>query len=181
MYTSLVYLATVPGGWLADNFLGQRRSVFYGGILIMIGHIMLAIHGLAFFYAGLAFVVVGTGFLKPNISVIVGQLYGKTDARREAGFSIFYMGINMGAFIAPLICGWLAQSPQFRGILEGWGMDPVNSWHWGFGAAAVGMFCGLVQYLLTGHYLGDTGQKPSPPRDAAHGARNRRTLQIGPS
>src|SRR5688572_2774348 len=102
MYTSLVYLATVPGGWLADNFLGQRRSVLYGGIVIMLGHILLAFHGLPNFYSGLACIVIGTGLLKPNISVIVGQLYSSEDVRRDAGFSIFYMGINLGAFSAPL-------------------------------------------------------------------------------
>ncbi len=179
MYTSMVYLATVPGGWLADNFLGQRRSVLLGGIVIMIGHILLALHGINTFYAGLACVVIGTGLLKPNISVIVGQLYTQEDKRRDAGFSMFYMGINVGAFSAPLICGFLAQSPTCKAFLEGLDIDPARSWHWGFAAAAVGMFFGLVQYLLTGHKLGDAGLRPSNAGDPASVARSRRTLAIG--
>jgi POT family proton-dependent oligopeptide transporter len=178
MYTSMVYLSTVPGGWIADNVLGQRRSVFYGGIVIMIGHILLAMHGIAFFYAGLFAVVIGTGLLKPNISVIVGQLYTPEDQRRDAGFSIFYMGINIGAFTSPLVCGWLAQSQRFKEVLAGWGMDPMNSWHWGFGAAAVGMFFGLVQYLWTGSQLGSAGMVPTPPTSPAHAASRRRTLRV---
>jgi dipeptide/tripeptide permease len=178
MYTSLVYLATVPGGWLADNFLGQRKSVFYGGVVIMIGHVLLALHGLTFFYAGLGCIVVGTGLLKPNISVIVGQLYTQEDRRRDAGFSIFYMGINLGAFAAPIVCGGMAQNEWFKSLIEGWGFDPVNSWHWGFAAAAVGMFFGLVQYVLTGRHLGEAGLHPSPTTPAV-AAKNRRTLGIG--
>lgn len=157
MYTSMVYLAAVPGGWLADNLLGQRRAVLYGGMIIMLGHILLALHGLGFFYAGLCAVVIGTGFLKPNISVIVGALYDREDNRRDAGFSIFYMGINIGAFSAPLICGWFAQSDKFRELLLGYGLRAENSWHWGFGAAAVGMFFGLLQYVLTARNLGNAG------------------------
>jgi POT family proton-dependent oligopeptide transporter len=180
MYTSLVYLLSIPGGWLADNVLGQRRSVLYGGIVIMIGHILLAMHGTATFYAGLGCVILGTGLLKPNISAIVGQLYDQKDTRREAGFSIFYMGINIGAFIAPIVCGHLlAQSPSFQHRLESWGLDPRDSWHWGFGAAAVGMFLGLVQYVLTGRRLGDAGARPAPPRDAAEAVRRQRVLVIG--
>ncbi|MEL6429980.1 MAG: oligopeptide:H+ symporter [Planctomycetota bacterium] len=179
LYTSMVYLSTVPGGWLADNFLGARKSVFWGGVLIMIGHILLALHGLAFFYGGLAFVVLGTGLLKPCISAIVGDLYEEGDARRDAGFSIFYMGINIGAWAAPLVCGWLAESEQFREMLEGWGMDPKNSWHWGFGAAAVGMFFGLVQYILTSRDLGDAGLNPAPVRDAEDAKKRKRTLLLG--
>ncbi len=178
MYTSMVYLATVPGGWLADNFLGQRRSVLWGGVVIMTGHILLALHGLTFFYAGLACVVIGTGLLKPNISVMVGQLYAEKDVRRDSGFSIFYMGINIGAFTSPLACGWLAQNPAFREMLTGWGLDPANSWHWGFAAAAVGMFFGLVQYLATGRHLGEAGLHPTP-KTPEIAARNRRTLTIG--
>lgn len=179
MYTSLVYLMSIPGGWIADNLLGQRKSVFYGGIVIMIGHILLAMHGLPFFFSGLGCVILGTGLLKPNISAIVGQLYEEKDERRDSGFSIFYMGINMGAFSAPLVCGFLAQNPWFRKQLESWGMNPSNAWHWGFGAAAVGMFFGLVQYLATGKNLGDAGLKPAPPRDPDDTARRRRTFWIG--
>ncbi|MEM1247700.1 MAG: peptide MFS transporter [Acidobacteriota bacterium] len=161
VYTSMVYLMALPGGWLADNFFGQRRSVLYGGVIIMIGHILLAFHGLAFFYGGLFCVIIGTGLLKPNISAIVGQLYEPGDVRRDAGFSIFYMGINLGGFSAPLICGWFAQSERFREMLAGWGLEPETAWHWGFAAAAVGMFFGLVQYVLTGKGLGSAGLEPA--------------------
>ena len=161
VYTAMVYMLALPGGWIADNFLGQRKSVFLGGVIIMIGHVLLALHGIAFFYSGLILVVVGTGLLKPNISAIVGQLYEPGDARRDAGFSIFYMGINMGAFFAPLACGYLAQKEAFKSTLEGWGMNPQNSWHWGFGAAAVGMFFGLIQYVITGKNLGKAGLVPA--------------------
>ncbi len=179
MYTSLVYLVAVPGGWLADNFIGPRRAVLYGGVVIMTGHILLAMPSLLTFFLGLGCIVIGTGLLKPNISVIVGQLYSEEDRRRDAGFSIFYMGINIGAFSAPLICGFLAQSETFRGWLEGWGFDPVHSWHWGFGAAAVGMFFGLVQYVLTSHHMGEAGVAPNAPEDPALRAKNRRTLTVG--
>jgi POT family proton-dependent oligopeptide transporter len=179
MYTSLVYLVAVPGGWLADNFLGQRKAVLYGGIIIMAGHICLAFHGLVFFYAGLGLVIIGTGLLKPNISTIVGQLYSPQDQRRDSGFSIFYMGINMGAFLAPLICSWLAESDMFRDTLIGWGYNPANSWHWGFGAAAVGMFFGLVQYVAMGKHLGDAGMRPVTPASPEAAAANQKTLRIG--
>src|SRR5918993_5006752 len=106
LYTSMVYLLTLPGGWIADRWLGQRRGVLYGGILIASGHFSMAVPSLATFYLGLVLIVVGTGLLKGNVSVIVGQLYGKEDQRRDAGFSIFYMGINTGAFVAPIVCGY---------------------------------------------------------------------------
>ena len=132
-YTSMVYLMSLPGGWIADRLIGQRRAVLYGGILIASGHYALAIPALSTFYLGLVLVVLGTGLLKPNISVIVGQLYTEKDIRRDAGFSIFYMGINMGAFVGPLITGYLAQDVRFRGMIEGWGMDPNRA---GTGASA---------------------------------------------
>ncbi len=179
MYTAMVYLASVPGGWIADNLLGQRRAVLYGGIVIMLGHILLAMHGLVFFYSGLCCVVIGTGLLKPNISVIVGALYDEEDKRRDSGFSIFYMGINIGAFSAPLVCGFLAQSDKFKSMLLARGMDPVNSWHWGFGAAAVGMFFGLVQYLLTSRRLGEAGLLPAKGGDAEALQKARRTFFRG--
>jgi POT family proton-dependent oligopeptide transporter len=178
-YTALVYLTCLPGGWLADNYLGQRRSVLYGGTVIMTGHILLSLQGLACFYAGLACVIFGTGMLKPNISAIVGQLYDQKDNRRDSGFSIFYMGINIGAFLAPQVCAYLAQEEPFKSRLTGWGLDPTHSWHWGFGAAAVGMFFGLVQYVLTGRNLGEAGLRPAVPKNAEVAARNRRTLRIG--
>jgi POT family proton-dependent oligopeptide transporter len=179
MYTSLAYLACIPGGWLADNFLGQRKAVFYGGIVIMLGHILLAMHGLAFFYSGLLCVILGTGLLKPNISAIVGGLYDAKDARRDSGFSIFYMGINIGAFASPLVCGYLAQNPAWRSRLESMGLDPKTAWHWGFAAAAVGMFFGLLQYVWTGRELRQSGLQPAPVRDAADAAARARTLRNG--
>jgi len=178
-YTALVYMVTLPGGWLADRFLGQRKATLWGGMVIMLGHISLAIPSLESFYLGLGLIVVGTGLLKPNISVMVGQLYTPEDARRDAGFSIFYMGINLGAFIAPLVTGWLAQSDQFKGILAGMGVSAESSWHWGFGAAAVGMALGLVQYVLGWRHLGDAGLHPVRPESAEAQAALRRTLIIG--
>src|SRR5204863_37181 len=109
LYTSMVYMTSLPGGWIADRVVGQRRAVLYGGILIACGHFSMAFPALATFYIGLTLIVLGTGLLKGNVSVIVGGLYGPGDKRRDAGFSIFYMGINLGAFIAPLVCGYLGQ------------------------------------------------------------------------
>src|ERR1700693_5743476 len=123
-YTAAVFFMGIPGGWIADRLLGQRNAVLYGGILIAMGHYSLAIDSRPTFYAGLVLVVLGTGLLKPNVSAIVGQLYSADDNRRDAGFSIFYMGINMGAFFSPLVCGTLAERV---------------GWHWGFGAAGVGV------------------------------------------
>jgi dipeptide/tripeptide permease len=154
LYTAMVYITALPGGWIADRLIGQKKAVLIGAIVIMSGHISLMFHGVAPFYLGLFLIVIGTGFLKPNISALVGQLYAPDDARRDAGFSIFYMGINVGAFFSPLVCGFLAQSPRFKQIIEGMGFDPNGSWHWGFGAAAVGMGLGIVQYLLGSRALG---------------------------
>ena len=147
LYTSMVYLATLPGGWVADRLIGPRRAVLYGGILIAAGHFSMAVALLPLFYLGLFLIVIGTGLLKGNVSVIVGKLYSAGDNRRDAGFSIFYMGINLGAFIAPLICGYLGQQ--------------IN-WHLGFGAAGVGMTLGIIQYLLGAGNLGDAGVAPAP-------------------
>ena len=142
LYTSLVYLVNLPGGWIADRLLGQRRSVLMGGMIIAAGHFTMAVPSTTFFYIGLGFIVIGTGLLKPNISVMVGQLYPADDVRRDAGFTIFYMGINMGAFAAPLVCGVLA----------------INyGWHYGFAAAGVGMTIGMAVYLIAGRQLGDVG------------------------
>jgi proton-dependent oligopeptide transporter, POT family len=132
-YTFGVYAASIPGGWIADRFLGQYRSVLLGGILIAGGHFSLAFGNVSAFYGGLCLIIVGTGLLKPNISAMVGSLYQEGDPRRDGGFSIFYMGINLGAFIAPLVCGTLGQKV---------------GWHWGFGAAGIGMTLGLIQYVL---------------------------------
>jgi len=132
-YVSSVWLTPILGGLIADRWLGHYRSVLIGGAIIALGHFTLAFHPLPFFYAGLTLIVIGTGLLKPNISTLVGSLYEKGDERRDAGFSIFYMGINLGAFLGPLIAGKLAE-----------GVD----WHLGFACAGVGMVLGLVQYVL---------------------------------
>jgi POT family proton-dependent oligopeptide transporter len=173
LYTSMVYLAALPGGWIADRLIGQRRAVLVGGIIIACGHLSLTFHSLPSFFLGLALIVTGTGLLKPNISTMVGSLYATEDERRDAGFSIFYMGINIGAFAAPLICGFLAQSVTFKAFLESHGFNPVNSWHWGFGAAAVGMTLGLIQYVLGGRHLGTAGLVPATADQSAR-ARDRR-------
>ena len=178
-YTALVYLLALPGGWVADRFIGARRATLYGGIAIMCGHISLAATGIATFYMGLALIVVGTGLLKPNISSMVGQLYGSEDRRRDAGFSIYYMGINLGAFVAPLVTGWLAQGEGFKGMLAVWGITPETSWHWGFAAAAAGMALGLIQYLAGGRHLGEVGYQPAHGRSAATSAVMRRRLLLG--
>ena len=142
LYASMVLLLSVPGGWIADRITGQRRAVLAGGILIACGHFSMAIPRIDTFYLGLALIVLGTGLLKPNISTMVGALYSEKDARRDAGFSIFYMGINLGAGVAPLICGYLGENID---------------WHYGFGAAGVGMTLGLIQYVLGAKYLGQAG------------------------
>jgi len=181
VYTSSVYLANIPGGWLADRVLGQRKAVLYGGSLIAAGHYALAIPASITFYLGLLLVVLGTGLLKPNISVIVGQLYSQQDVRRDAGFSIFYQGINLGAFLGPIITGYLVQHEQFRGLIASWGMDPNSAWHWGFGAAGVGMTFGLIQYVLGWKYLGTAGLHPptaSSPDEFAR-AKKQAAISIG--
>jgi len=151
LYTSSVYMACLPGGWIADRLLGPRRAVLYGGVLIAAGHFSMALQSLATFYLGLVLIVLGTGLLKGNVAVIVGQLYSRDDQRRDAGFSIFYMGINLGAFIAPLVCGYLGQRV---------------GWHIGFGAAGVGMTFGVIQYMLGSRNLGDAGIRPAQTLDA---------------
>jgi POT family proton-dependent oligopeptide transporter len=160
-YTMSVYMLSIPGGFIADNFIGARAAVRWAGIIIALGYFILAIHSMTAFYTGLVLVACGTGLLKPNISSMVGSLYSREDPRRDAGFSIFYMGINVGAFLAPLITGWLAQSDAFKGMLQGWGFDPTHSWHWGFGAAGVGMTIGLIVYLLQQHRLASVGHAPA--------------------
>ena len=165
LYTSMVYMMTLPGGWIADRLIGQRRAVLYGGIVIASGHFSMAFPSIATFYLGLFLIVIGTGLLKGNVSVIVGRLYAKDDIRRDAGFSIFYMGINTGAFIAPLVCGWLGQK--------------VN-WHIGFAAAGIGMVLGVVQYVLGSKHLGDAGMHPAPAESPEAAARLRnRALTVG--
>ncbi|WP_051864486.1 peptide MFS transporter [Streptosporangium roseum] len=159
IYGALIYLVALPGGWVADRVLGARRAVLWGGFVIMCGHISMAIpvRTGAFVALGLLLIIIGTGLLKPNISAMVGKLYPEDDdARRDAGFSIFYLGINLGAFIAPIIVGWLAAD---------------NRWHLGFGAAAVGMALGLVQYVLGRRHLEGVGEEPGhrlTPREHRH-------------
>ncbi len=159
-YVSSVWYLPLIGGWLADKVLGARRAVFIGGIVIACGHYSMAIDTLPNFYAGLILIACGTGLLKPNISAMVGQLYGEADKRRDAGFSIFYMGINMGAFFAPIITGFLAQHEAFKRVIVSVGLNPNNSWHWGFGAAGVGMTLGLIQYVVGRNRLRGVGKKP---------------------
>jgi POT family proton-dependent oligopeptide transporter len=159
-------MAALPGGWLADRFLGLQRAVFLGGTLIAAGNALLAMPSAATFYSGLAVVVAGTGLLKPNVSAIVGQLYAQSDKRRDAGFSIFYMGINLGAFLAPLACGYVAQRIY---------------WRYGFGLASIGMAAGIVQYLLGKKHLHGAGRSPAAPESANDRARDKRTLVIGGS
>jgi proton-dependent oligopeptide transporter, POT family len=178
LYVSSVYLLSVPGGWVADRVLGLRRTVFVGGVIIMSGHICLAVPSIATFYLGLVLIAVGTGLLKSNVSVLVGQLYTRDDVRRDAGYSIYYMGINTGALIAPIITGWLAQGTTFQRVLVSAGMRPETSWHWGFGAAAVGMFFGLVQYVAGGKYLSPEGLRPVRPTAPAAAAKVQRQIRL---
>src|SRR5215212_4679096 len=147
-YTMSVYLTALPGGFIADKWLGARLAVLLGGIVIACGHFTMVFQSTNFLYAGMALIAIGTGLLKPNISAMVGGLYRENDPRRDSGFSLFYMGINVGAVLAPLVCGYLAQSEGFKGFLASSGFDPAGSWHWGFGAAGVGMTLGLVVFLL---------------------------------
>lgn len=158
IYTAAVYVVALPGGWIADRLMGAQRAVMAGGIVIMSGHFVLAIPGTNSFFLGLLLVILGTGLLKPNVSTIVGSLYPVGDARRDSGFTIFYMGINMGGMLGPLVCGYLGQSPDF-------------GWHWGFAAAGVGMLFGVIQFWYTKHYLGEYGLYPAssgdPVKDAA--------------
>jgi POT family proton-dependent oligopeptide transporter len=133
-YTMAVFLTPLVGGYLADRWIGTRNSLVIGGAIISAGHFTLAFPGMAAFYPGLALIVIGTGFFKANVSTQVGQMYGPGDPRRDSAFTVFYMGINLGAFLGPLVCGGLAQSDRF-------------GWHWGFAAAGVGMVLGLALYL----------------------------------
>ena len=167
VYTAMVYLLALPGGWIADRLLGARKSVFWGGLVIMMGHIVLTFPGVNSFYGGLVLVCLGTGLLKPNISVIVGQLYATEDERRDSGYSLYYMGINIGGFLAPLVTGYLAQSAGWRTRLTEWGIDPASSWHWGFGAAAIGMALGLIWFVVDSRSMGQAGMEPAPVADQA--------------
>lgn len=145
LYTGTVYFMGLPGGWIADRLIGSQRAIWYGGLTIMSGHIVLAIPNHDTFFIGLILVVLGTGLLKPNISALVGGLYGPEDTRRDSGYTIYYMGINLGAMIGYFVCGYLASN---------------IGWHWGFGAAAVGMAAGLIHYKLTLSHLEGVGAHP---------------------
>ncbi len=161
LYTASVYLACLPGGWIADRLIGQRRAVLAGGCIITLGHFAMAVPSVPTFYLGLALIVAGTGLIKPNASTMVGELYPGENARRDAGFSIFYMLFNLGATVAPLICGWLGEK--------------VN-WHMGFAAAGLGMALGVVQYVRGGKYLGRAGLRPNAGDDVAGMRRARKAL-----
>jgi POT family proton-dependent oligopeptide transporter len=161
IYAASVYLASLPGGWIADRWLGLQRAIWYGGVLIALGHISIAL-SIVFaqhaFFLGLVLIVLGTGLLKPNISAIVGDLYPEGGARRDAGFSIFYMGINVGALIAPLITGYLGERV---------------AWHFGFGAAGAGMILGLITFRLRARStLGPIGSEPSAGPEERRRVRN---------
>ncbi len=161
-YLMLVYLTALPGGILADRVMGQRRAVMLGGAIIAAGNFALVIHSIPSFYAGLALVIIGTGFLKPNVSTMVGGLYGDDDPRRDGGFTIFYMGINLGAFLAPLAVGWIAQSSGFLTWMAKLGVDLVAGWNWAFALAGIGMIFGIIQFKISGDaLLGDIGKAPS--------------------
>jgi proton-dependent oligopeptide transporter, POT family len=147
-YTMLVFLTPLIGGYLADRFIGTRRSLVIGGLIIASGHFCLAIPSMTMFYVGLTLIIIGTGFFKPNVSTMVGQIYADGDSRRDAGFTIFYVGINTGAFLGGLVCGYLADQTRFGD----------RGWHWGFGAAGVGMLLGLIVYVaLRDKYLPGIG------------------------
>jgi proton-dependent oligopeptide transporter, POT family len=148
-YNGLAYLSPVAGGWLADRFLGTNRSLVIGGAVISLGYFTLALGPTWMFYAGLALIIAGTGFFKPNVYTMVGQLYGPGDSRRDAGFTLYYMGINLGALFGPLVCAWLAANPRY-------------GWSYGFGAAGVSMLLGLLFYIWArGERLRGIGPPPA--------------------
>jgi POT family proton-dependent oligopeptide transporter len=146
IYAGMVYFLALPGGWLADNLLGYQKAVLYGALIIMLGHFTLAIPLEQTFILGLAFVAIGTGLLKPNISSIVGQLYADQDEKRDSGFTIFYMSINIGSMLGFAICGYLGER---------------IGWHWGFGAAGIGMLFGVIQFIYFRSQLGTAGLNPN--------------------
>ena len=158
IYAGMVYFLALPGGWLADNLLGYQKAVLYGALIIMLGHFTLAIPLQETFILGLAFVAIGTGLLKPNISSIVGQLYADHDDRRDSGFTIFYMSINIGSMLGFAICGYLGER---------------IGWHWGFGAAGIGMLFGVIQFIYFRSQLGTAGLNPN---EMAEGRRS--TLKL---
>jgi POT family proton-dependent oligopeptide transporter len=168
LYTGMVYLMCLGGGWIADRITGQRRAVLIGGIFIACGEFCLVVPSEASFYFGLVLLVCGTGLLKGNASTIVGQLYAQGDPRRDSGFSLFYMGINLGALISPVICGYVGER---------------ISWRLGFGVAGLGMLAGVIQYLLTSRHLGSAGLHPAstgdPEQDLREKNKAMRAIGIG--
>ncbi len=158
-YTMSVYLTALPGGLIADYLTGARLAVFLGGVIIAAGHFSMVFRSSTTFYLGLILISVGTGLLKPNISTMVGGLYRENDPRRDSGFSIFYMGINLGSVLAGFVVGYLAKGVTFKSFLSSIGQDPNSSWHYGFGAAGVGMVIGLIVYLLNQGKLKGVGNK----------------------
>jgi POT family proton-dependent oligopeptide transporter len=162
-YTAMVYLLSLPGGWVADRIFGLRRAVLYGGILIVAGQLFLMSPGVEGFYAGLGLLMLGTGMLKPNASTMVGQLYAQGDRRRDSGFSIYYMGINLGGLLAPLACGWVGER---------------IGWRLGFGIAGLGMLAGLIQFTLGRKYLPVAGLHPAPPASPEAGRRLKRNAAL---
>ena len=164
LYTAMVYLMCLGGGWIADRITGQRRAVLIGGIFIACGEFCLVVPAEPAFYFGLVLLVSGTGLLKGNVSTIVGQLYAQGDPRRDSGFSIFYMGINIGALISPIFCGYVG--------------DRI-SWRLGFGLAGLGMLAGLVQYLVTSRHLGSAGLHPASTGDAERDLREKKSAIRG--
>ena len=163
LYTGSVYFMGLPGGWIADRLIGSQQAVWYGGIIIMCGHILLAIPSDNTFFFGLILVVLGTGLLKPNIGALVGKLYSLNDNRRDAGYALYYMGINIGSIIGYIVCGWLQ----------------VNvGYHWAFGAAAVGMGLGLIQFRLSLYKLSGEGAEPTQPLSEA-GQKNSQFIMLG--
>jgi POT family proton-dependent oligopeptide transporter len=163
LYTFFVYVLSLPGGWIADQLWGQRKAVFVGGVIIAAGHFSMAVPTTTFFYIGLGLIVIGTGLLKPNVSSMVGDLYPEGGARRDAGFSIFYMGINLGAILGPFLCGLLG---------EGY------NWHWGFSLAGFGMLLGLISYRYGFKFLGSAGELKVDDTDEQLTARSRKFYGI---
>lgn len=159
LYTMAVYLSALAGGFIGDKVFGARRAVLIGGIIIALGHFTIAFASTITLFVGMILIVLGTGLLKPNMATIVGALYKPGDTRRDAGFSIFYMGVNVGAMFAPIVCGYLAQSVQFKAWLSSVGISPLVSWHFGFAAAGIGMVAGLLVFVTQAKLLGTAGLK----------------------
>ena len=157
-YGALVYLTPLLGGYLADKYIGYRKSILFGGILMALGHFFMAFPTEFMFYGALGLLIMGNGFFKPNISTLVGSLYEEGDIKRDGGFTIFYMGINLGGMLGPMICGALAKNNNF-------------GWHYGFAFAGIGMSLGIFQFYKTKHYLGDAGLKNNLPSAQKNGVK----------